>query len=137
MSSFRSWLGRESGIPSTSKRASSQPEPWIQEPFSYARPRCISWPTQPGGTHGPGSQAAASSRCADPLTAGMSAAGPHQVASGSNPNSSAATRQAALEAAGRRERAAAMRREALRTDLGEPDGDNVADELARGRSGER
>jgi len=30
-----------------------------------------------------------------------------------------------------------MRREALRTDLGEPDGDNVADELARGRSGER
>lgn len=50
---------------------------------------------------------------------------------------SAAIRQAVLEAASRRERAAQMRREVLRTELGEPDGVNVADELARDRSGER
>ena len=50
---------------------------------------------------------------------------------------SAAIRQAVLEAAGRRERAALMRREVLRMDLGEPDGVSVADELARDRSGER
>ena len=50
---------------------------------------------------------------------------------------SAAIRQAVLEAASRRERAARMRREVLRMDLGEPDGVNVADELARDRSGER
>jgi Arc/MetJ-type ribon-helix-helix transcriptional regulator len=50
---------------------------------------------------------------------------------------SAAIRQAVLEAASRRERAAAMRREILRMDLGQPDGVNVADELARDRSGER
>ena len=50
---------------------------------------------------------------------------------------SAAIRQAVLEAAGRRERAALMRQEVLRMDLGEPDGVNVADELARDRSGER
>ena len=50
---------------------------------------------------------------------------------------SAAIRQAVLEAASRRERAAQMRREVLRMDLGEPDGVNVADELARDRSGER
>jgi predicted transcriptional regulator len=50
---------------------------------------------------------------------------------------SAAIRQAVLEAASRRERAAQMRREILRMDLGQPDGINVADELARDRSGER
>ena len=50
---------------------------------------------------------------------------------------SAAIRQAVLEAASRRERAALMRREVLRMDLGEPDGINVAEELARDRSGER
>lgn len=50
---------------------------------------------------------------------------------------SAAIRQAVLEAASRRERAAQMRREVLRMDLGQPDGVNVAEELARGRSGER
>ena len=50
---------------------------------------------------------------------------------------SAAIRQAVLEAAGRRERAAEMRRELLRMDLGQPDGINVADELARDRSDER
>jgi predicted transcriptional regulator len=50
---------------------------------------------------------------------------------------SAAIRQAVLEAADRRERAARMRREVLRMELGEPDGVNVAEELARDRSGER
>ena len=50
---------------------------------------------------------------------------------------SAAIRQAVLEAARRRERAADMRREVLRMDLGAPDGINVAVELARDRSAER
>ena len=50
---------------------------------------------------------------------------------------SAAIRQAVLEAAARRERAAQMRREVLRMDLGEPDGVNVADEMARDRASER
>jgi len=50
---------------------------------------------------------------------------------------SAAIRQAVLEAADRRERAAQMRREVLQMDLGQPDGINVADELVRDRSGER
>jgi predicted transcriptional regulator len=50
---------------------------------------------------------------------------------------SAAIRQAVLEAAERRERAAQMRREVLQMDLGQPDGINVADELVRDRSGER
>jgi Arc/MetJ-type ribon-helix-helix transcriptional regulator len=50
---------------------------------------------------------------------------------------SAAIRQAVLEAASRRERAAQMRREVLRTDIGEPDGVNVAEELARNRASER
>jgi Arc/MetJ-type ribon-helix-helix transcriptional regulator len=50
---------------------------------------------------------------------------------------SAAVRQALIEAASRRERAAWMRREVLRMDLGQPDGVNVAEELARDRAGER
>ncbi len=50
---------------------------------------------------------------------------------------SAAVRQAVIEAASRRERAAWMRREVLRMDLGQPDGVNVAEELARDRAGER
>jgi Arc/MetJ-type ribon-helix-helix transcriptional regulator len=50
---------------------------------------------------------------------------------------SAAVRQALLEAASRRERAGRMRREVLRMDLGQPDGVNVAEELARDRAGER
>ena len=50
---------------------------------------------------------------------------------------SAAIRQAVLEAADRRERAARMRREVLRMELGEPDGVNVAEELARDRTAER
>ena len=50
---------------------------------------------------------------------------------------SAAIRQAVLEAAGRRERAARMRREVLQMDIGEPDGVNVAEELSRDRASER
>jgi hypothetical protein len=50
---------------------------------------------------------------------------------------SAAIRQAVLDAAGRRERAAAMRRAILELALGELDGINVADELSRSRDGER
>jgi predicted transcriptional regulator len=50
---------------------------------------------------------------------------------------SAAIRQAVLEAANRRERAAEMRRAVLRMDLGQPGSVNVAEELARDRTGER
>jgi len=50
---------------------------------------------------------------------------------------SAAIRQAVLEAAGRRERAAEMRREVLRMNLGQADGVNVAEELTRDRADER
>jgi Arc/MetJ-type ribon-helix-helix transcriptional regulator len=50
---------------------------------------------------------------------------------------SAAIRQAVLEAARRRERAAEMRRAVLHTDLGQADGINVAEELARDRASER
>ncbi len=50
---------------------------------------------------------------------------------------SAAIRQAVLETAARRERAARMRREVLAMDLGQPDGMNVAEELARDRAAER
>lgn len=50
---------------------------------------------------------------------------------------SAAIRQAVLEAARRRERAADMRRDVLRMELGQPDGVNVAEELSRDRAAER
>jgi Ribbon-helix-helix protein, copG family len=50
---------------------------------------------------------------------------------------SAAIRQAVLETAARRERAARMRREVLAMDLGQPDGMNVAEELSRDRAAER
>jgi hypothetical protein len=50
---------------------------------------------------------------------------------------SAAIRQAVLEAAARRERAAEMRRAILQVPLGEPDGINVAEELSRSRDEER
>jgi hypothetical protein len=50
---------------------------------------------------------------------------------------SAAIRLAVLEAAQRRERAAAMRRSVLRLPLGEPDGVDVAAEISRDREGER
>jgi hypothetical protein len=50
---------------------------------------------------------------------------------------SAATRQAILESAARRERATEMRRAVLRMNLGDPDSVNVADELAQARDDER
>ena len=50
---------------------------------------------------------------------------------------SAAIRQAVLEAAARRERAAEMRRAVLRLPLGGQDGTDVAAELARSRDEER
>ena len=50
---------------------------------------------------------------------------------------SAAIRQAVLESAMRKERAAAMRRAVLSMPLGEPDGINVADEISRSRGEER
>ncbi|MEO3752667.1 hypothetical protein [Streptomyces sp. B6B3] len=50
---------------------------------------------------------------------------------------SAAIRQAVLETAMRRERAAAMRRAALQVPLGEPDGIDVAVEISRERGEER
>ena len=50
---------------------------------------------------------------------------------------SAAIRQAVLEAALRKERAAAMRRAVLRMPLGEPDGVDIAAEISRDREGER
>lgn len=50
---------------------------------------------------------------------------------------SAAIRQAVLEAAVRKERAAAMRRAVLRMPLGEPDGVDVAAEISRDREDER
>jgi predicted transcriptional regulator len=50
---------------------------------------------------------------------------------------SAAIRQAVLEAAIRRERAAEMRRAVLRMPLGEPDGINIAEELSAARDEER
>ncbi|MDQ2812548.1 MAG: hypothetical protein M3Z75_11925 [Actinomycetota bacterium] len=50
---------------------------------------------------------------------------------------SAAIRQAVIDTASRRERAEAMRRDVLRMDLGQADGINVAEELARDRAGER
>ncbi|TDW60973.1 CopG family transcriptional regulator [Kribbella pratensis] len=50
---------------------------------------------------------------------------------------SAVIRQAVLEAASRRERAAEMRRAVLRMPLGEPDGIDVGGELSQDRDGER
>ena len=50
---------------------------------------------------------------------------------------SAVIRQAVLEAAVRRERAAAMRREVLRMNIGDLDGIDVGAELSRERDGER
>ena len=50
---------------------------------------------------------------------------------------SAAVRQAVLEAALRKERAAAMRRAVLRMPLGELDGVDVAAEISRSREDER
>ena len=59
------------------------------------------------------------------------------ILTGDGSSRSAAIRQAVLEAAARRERAAEMRRAVLRMDLGAPDGVNIADELSRSREDER
>jgi len=59
------------------------------------------------------------------------------ILTGDGSSRSAAIRQAVLEAAARRERAAEMRRAVLGLDLGEPDGVNIADELSRSREDER
>ena len=50
---------------------------------------------------------------------------------------SAAIRQAVIQAAERRERAAELRRAILAMDIGEPDGIDVGTELARDRGDER
>ena len=50
---------------------------------------------------------------------------------------SAAIRQAVIQAAERRERAAQLRRAVLAMEIGEPDGIDVAAELARDRGDER
>jgi predicted transcriptional regulator len=50
---------------------------------------------------------------------------------------SAVIRQAVIQAAERRERAAQLRRAVLAMDIGEPDGIDVAAELARDRGDER
>jgi hypothetical protein len=50
---------------------------------------------------------------------------------------SAVVRQAVIEAASRRERAAEMRRAVLRMPLGELDGVDIGAELSRERDGER
>jgi predicted transcriptional regulator len=59
------------------------------------------------------------------------------VLTGEGTSRSAAIRQAVLEAAARRERAAQMRRSILQLDLGPLDGVSVADELSQAREDER
>lgn len=59
------------------------------------------------------------------------------VLTGEGVSRSAAIRQAVIQAAERRERAAQLRRAVLSMDLGEPDGIDVAAELARDRGDER
>jgi predicted transcriptional regulator len=59
------------------------------------------------------------------------------VLTGEGMSRSAAIRQAVIQTAERRERAAQLRRAVLAMDIGEPDGINVAAELARDRGDER
>ena len=59
------------------------------------------------------------------------------VLTGDGLSRSAAIRQAVIQAAERRERAAQLRRAVLAMDIGEPDGINIAAELARNRGDER
>lgn len=59
------------------------------------------------------------------------------VLTGEGISRSAAIRQAVIQAAERRERAAQLRRAILAMDIGGPDGVDVAAELARDRSDER
>jgi hypothetical protein len=76
---------------------------------------------------------------ADTITIRTDAATEHalDVLTSDGTSRSAAIRRAVLETAMRRERAAQLRREVLRMPLGEPDGVNIADELARDREDER
>jgi hypothetical protein len=60
-----------------------------------------------------------------------------EVLTGEGMSRSAAIRQAVIQAAERRERAAQLRRAVLEMDIGEPDGMDVAAELGRDRSDER
>lgn len=59
------------------------------------------------------------------------------VLTGEGMSRSAAIRLAVIQAADRRERAAQLRRAVLAMDVGEPDGMDVAAELARDRGDER
>jgi predicted transcriptional regulator len=59
------------------------------------------------------------------------------VLTGDGTSRSAAIRQAVIQSAERHERAAQLRRAVLAMDIGEPDGVDVAAELARDRSDER
>lgn len=59
------------------------------------------------------------------------------VLTGDGISRSAAIRQAVIHAAERRERAAELRRAVLAMDIGQPDGVDVAGELARDRGDER
>ncbi len=59
------------------------------------------------------------------------------ILTGEGISRSAAIRQAVIQAAERRERAAELRRAVLAIDLGEPDGVDVAGELVRDRGDER
>lgn len=58
------------------------------------------------------------------------------VLTGEGMSRSAAIRQAVIQAAERRERATQLRRAVLAMDIGEPDGIDVAAELARDRGDE-
>jgi predicted transcriptional regulator len=60
-----------------------------------------------------------------------------EVLTGEGMSRSAAIRQAVIQAAERRERAAQLRRAVLAMDIGEPDGINIAAQLARDRTDER
>jgi hypothetical protein len=59
------------------------------------------------------------------------------VLTGAGMSRSAAIRQAVIQAAERHERAAQLRRAVLAMDIGEPDGIDIAAELARDRGDER
>jgi Arc/MetJ-type ribon-helix-helix transcriptional regulator len=59
------------------------------------------------------------------------------VLTGEGMSRSAAIRQAVIQAAERRERATQLRRAVLVMDIGQPDGVDVAAELARDRGDER
>ncbi len=59
------------------------------------------------------------------------------ILTGEGISRSAAIRQAVIQAAERRERASQLRRAVLAMDIGEPDGIDVATELARDRGDER